>query len=160
MAENEIKDTERKGEEQNENIFNTWIESYTAISRMWEESYLKLYKPWLESTGELFEKAIHAASSNSPDNYNDFYETWTMTFKVKLVAPVALEVKMRFAIREGGRTVGSEKEKKINDQKIQDENHVITIADFKGDPLKLAAAKKRPVLVKVARPYLPRSRET
>ena len=37
---------ERKDKEQNENIFNTWIESYTAISRMWEESYLKLYKPW------------------------------------------------------------------------------------------------------------------
>jgi len=31
----------------------------------------------------------------------------TMTFKVKLVAPVALEVNMRFAVREGGRTVGS-----------------------------------------------------
>ncbi len=31
----------------------------------------------------------------------------TVTFKVKLVAPVALENKMRFAIREGGKTVGS-----------------------------------------------------
>ncbi len=31
----------------------------------------------------------------------------TITFKVKLVAPVALEDKMRFAIREGGKTVGS-----------------------------------------------------
>jgi len=31
----------------------------------------------------------------------------TVTFKVKLVAPVALEDKMRFAIREGGKTVGS-----------------------------------------------------
>lgn len=84
MAENEGKDTERKGEEQNENIFNTWIDSYTAISRMWEESYLKLYKPWLESTGELFEKAINAASSNSPDKYKEFYETWTKTFQGKV----------------------------------------------------------------------------
>ncbi len=31
----------------------------------------------------------------------------TVTFKVKLVAPVALEDRMRFAIREGGKTVGS-----------------------------------------------------
>jgi len=31
----------------------------------------------------------------------------TTTFKVKLVAPVALEDKQRFAIREGGRTVGA-----------------------------------------------------
>ncbi|MFA6458806.1 MAG: elongation factor Tu [Candidatus Paceibacterota bacterium] len=31
----------------------------------------------------------------------------TVTFKVKLVAPVALEAQMRFAIREGGKTVGS-----------------------------------------------------
>ena len=29
------------------------------------------------------------------------------TFKVKLVAPVAMEEQMRFAIREGGRTVGA-----------------------------------------------------
>ena len=31
----------------------------------------------------------------------------TVTFKVKLVAPVALEEKQRFAIREGGKTVGA-----------------------------------------------------
>ncbi|MFA6493713.1 MAG: elongation factor Tu [Candidatus Paceibacterota bacterium] len=31
----------------------------------------------------------------------------TVTFKVKLIMPVALEEKMRFALREGGRTVGS-----------------------------------------------------
>lgn len=31
----------------------------------------------------------------------------TVTFKVKLVSPVALEEKMRFAIREGGKTVGA-----------------------------------------------------
>ena len=31
----------------------------------------------------------------------------TVTFKVKLIAPVALEVQQRFAIREGGRTVGA-----------------------------------------------------
>ncbi|MEK9131440.1 MAG: elongation factor Tu [Patescibacteria group bacterium] len=31
----------------------------------------------------------------------------TVTFNVKLVAPIALEEKMRFAIREGGKTVGA-----------------------------------------------------
>ena len=31
----------------------------------------------------------------------------TVSFKVKLVAPVALEAQMRFAVREGGKTVGS-----------------------------------------------------
>ena len=31
----------------------------------------------------------------------------TINFKVKLVAPVALEEKQRFAIREGGKTVGA-----------------------------------------------------
>jgi elongation factor Tu len=31
----------------------------------------------------------------------------TVTFKVKLVAPVAMEEQMRFAIREGGKTVGA-----------------------------------------------------
>jgi elongation factor Tu len=31
----------------------------------------------------------------------------TITFKVKLISPVALEEKQRFAIREGGRTVGA-----------------------------------------------------
>jgi elongation factor Tu len=31
----------------------------------------------------------------------------TVTFKVKLVAPIALEEKQRFAVREGGKTVGA-----------------------------------------------------
>ena len=31
----------------------------------------------------------------------------TVTFKVKLIAPIALEAQKRFAIREGGRTVGA-----------------------------------------------------
>jgi elongation factor Tu len=31
----------------------------------------------------------------------------TVTIKVKLIAPIAMEEKMRFAIREGGRTVAS-----------------------------------------------------
>ena len=31
----------------------------------------------------------------------------TITFTVKLIQPVALEEKQRFAIREGGKTVGA-----------------------------------------------------
>ena len=31
----------------------------------------------------------------------------TITLKVKLIAPVAMEDQMRFAIREGGKTVGA-----------------------------------------------------
>ena len=31
----------------------------------------------------------------------------TVNLKIKLIAPVALEEKQRFAIREGGRTVGA-----------------------------------------------------
>jgi len=31
----------------------------------------------------------------------------TVKFKVKLISPVALEEKQRFAIREGGKTVGA-----------------------------------------------------
>ncbi len=38
----------------------------------------------------------------------------TITFKVKLVAPIALEEKQRFAIREGGKTVGAGVVTKIN----------------------------------------------
>ncbi len=38
----------------------------------------------------------------------------TVTFKVKLVAPVAMEEQLRFAIREGGRTVGAGVVTKIN----------------------------------------------
>ena len=32
---------------------------------------------------------------------------YAVNLKVKLISPIALEEKMRFAIREGGRTVGA-----------------------------------------------------
>ena len=38
----------------------------------------------------------------------------TITFKVKLIAPIAMEEKQRFAIREGGITVGAGVVTKIN----------------------------------------------
>lgn len=71
--------TEEKENKENGNVFETWIESYTAISKMWEDSYLKLYKPWLESTSELFEKAASAASGN-PEKYKEFYDIWIKTY--------------------------------------------------------------------------------
>jgi elongation factor Tu len=37
-----------------------------------------------------------------------------VTFNVKLVAPIALEAQRRFAIREGGKTVGAGVVTKIN----------------------------------------------
>jgi hypothetical protein len=132
-------ENERKGVEQNENIFNTWIESYTAISRMWEESYLKLYKPWLESTGELFEKAIDAASSNSPEKYREFYEEWTKTFQGKVdlrqipTAETNKEILGKFLI-------GAEKSTVIYKNWITelDENSRLTRDALKGetDPIK------------------------
>lgn len=134
MAENE-----RKGEEQNENIFNTWIESYTAISRMWEESYLKLYKPWLESTGELFEKAINAGSSNSSEKYKEFYDTWVKTSQGKVdfrqipTAETNKEILEKFL-------VGAEKSTDIYKNWITelDENSKLTREVLKGeaDPAK------------------------
>jgi len=42
-----------------------------------------------------------------PENVKMVMPGDTVTFKVKLVAPVALEDKQRFAIREGGKTVGA-----------------------------------------------------
>lgn len=38
---------------------------------------------------------------------------------------------------------------KINDQKIADENHLVTLSDFKDNTLKLTAGKKRHILVKL-----------
>jgi len=74
----------KNGNEETGSIFNTWIGSYMAISKMWEESYIRLYKPWLETTSVLFEKAIEASSSNSPEKYREFYNEWTKTFQGKL----------------------------------------------------------------------------
>ena len=68
----------------NGNVFDTWIGSYITISKMWEESYIRLYKPWLESTSVLFEKAIDASTTNTPEKYREFYNEWTKTFQGRL----------------------------------------------------------------------------
>ena len=80
---NKTEETKNANEEIG-NIYNTWIGSYVAISKMWEESYIRLYKPWLESTSVLFEKAIDASNTNSPEKYIEFYNEWIKTFQGKL----------------------------------------------------------------------------
>lgn len=80
---NKIEEVKNANDESG-NIYNTWIGSYMAISKMWEESYIRLYKPWLESTSVLFEKAIDASNTNSPEKYREFYNEWTKTFQGRL----------------------------------------------------------------------------
>ncbi len=66
-------------------------------------AFTKGYKPQFfirttDVTGEVIEIASGAEMVMPGD---------TVTIKVKLIAPIAMEEKMRFAIREGGRTVAS-----------------------------------------------------
>ncbi|HCC24192.1 MAG TPA: elongation factor Tu, partial [Holosporales bacterium] len=65
--------------------------------------FLKGYKPQFylrttDVTGEVYELAGGQEMVMPGD---------TVAVKVRLIAPVALEEKQRFAIREGGRTVGA-----------------------------------------------------
>ncbi|MBU4077825.1 MAG: hypothetical protein KKI06_14180 [Euryarchaeota archaeon] len=73
---------ERKevNEEKKEN-FKTYMDSYTAVSKLWEDSYLMLYKPWLESSGELFEKAVELSKGEALEKYKEFYEEWVKIYK-------------------------------------------------------------------------------
>jgi hypothetical protein len=76
------KTEERKDiNQENKDIFKTWADSYTAVSKMWEDSYLKLYKPWLESTGELFGKAVELPKDAAPEKYKEFYDEWVKTYQ-------------------------------------------------------------------------------
>lgn len=65
--------------EEKKDIFKTWTDSYTAVSRMWEDSYLKLYKPWFESTEALFGKAFELSKDATPEKYKEFYGEWMKT---------------------------------------------------------------------------------
>jgi hypothetical protein len=71
------KTEERKDKTEIEmDIFKTWANSYTAVSKMWEDSYLKLYTPWLASTEKQFEKVVELSKDASPEKYKEFYEEW------------------------------------------------------------------------------------
>jgi len=78
-----VKKTEEKKDvnEEKKDIFKTWADSYTAVSKMWEDSYLKLYKPWIESTGEMFVKAAQLSKEAAPQKYREFYDEWMKTYQ-------------------------------------------------------------------------------
>ncbi len=65
--------------EEKKDIFKTWADSHTAVSKMWEDSYLKLYKPWFESTEALFGKASLLSKDATPEKYKEFYGEWMKT---------------------------------------------------------------------------------
>jgi len=67
--------------EEKKDIFNTWGDSCTAVSKMWEDSYVKLYKPWIESTGEMFEKTALLSKEAAPKKYREFYDEWVKTYQ-------------------------------------------------------------------------------
>jgi hypothetical protein len=78
-----VKKTEEKKDlnEEKKDIFKTWADSYTAVSKMWEDSYLKLYKPWIESTGEMLEKTALLSKEAAPQKYREFYDEWIKTYQ-------------------------------------------------------------------------------
>ena len=76
-----VKRTEEKKDVNEEKIFKTWAESYTAVSKTWEDSYLNLYKPWIESTGEMLEKASLLSKEATPQKYREFYDEWIKTYQ-------------------------------------------------------------------------------
>jgi len=76
-----VKRTEEKKDVNEEKIYKTWTDSYTAVSKMWEDSYLKLYKPWIESTGEMLEKTASLSKEATPQKYREFYDEWINTYQ-------------------------------------------------------------------------------
>ncbi len=71
----------KEGSEEKQDIFNTWADSYTAVSKMWGDSYQKLYRPWLESTKELFDKTALLSKEATPQKYMEFYDEWIKTYQ-------------------------------------------------------------------------------
>ncbi len=78
-----VKKTEGKKDvnEEKKDIFKTWADSYTAVSKMLEDSYLKLYKPWIESTGEMFDKAALLSTDAAPEKHKEFYDEWVKIYQ-------------------------------------------------------------------------------
>ncbi len=54
-----------------------------------------------------FEAEVYVLSKDEGGRHTPFLPGYNVKINVKLIAPVALEEKQRFAIREGGRTVGA-----------------------------------------------------
>jgi len=76
-----VKKTEERKDMNEEKIFKTWADSYTAVSKMWEDSYLNLYKPWIESTGEMLDKTSLLSKELTPQKYREFYDEWIKTYQ-------------------------------------------------------------------------------
>lgn len=79
-----IKTKERKDtdKEEKKDLFKTWTDGYTNISRMCEDSYSTLYKPWIESSGGMFEKAIELSKKGGePQKYKEFYDEWMKAYQ-------------------------------------------------------------------------------
>lgn len=76
-----VKNTEEKKGVNEEKIFKTWADSYTAVSKMWDDSYLNLYKPWIESTGEMLDKTSLLSKEATPEKYREFYDEWIKTYQ-------------------------------------------------------------------------------
>jgi hypothetical protein len=76
-----VNKTEEKKDmnEENKDIFKTWKDSYTTVSKIWGDSYLKLHKPWMEFTGEMLEKTALLSKEAAPQKYREFYEDWIKT---------------------------------------------------------------------------------
>ncbi|KAB2947959.1 MAG: hypothetical protein MPEBLZ_01589 [Candidatus Methanoperedens nitroreducens] len=73
-------ESEEKREEK-QNIFNTWANSYTEISKTWVDSYEKLYRPWLEATKEMIDKTVLLSKEATPQKYMEFYDEWIKTYQ-------------------------------------------------------------------------------
>ena len=76
-----VNKTQGKKNVKEEKIFNSWADSYTAVSKMWEDSYVKLYRPWIESTEEMFEKTTILSKEAAPQKYREFYDEWIKTYQ-------------------------------------------------------------------------------
>ena len=77
----ELKEKNTEKNIEKKDIFETWADSYTAVSKMWEDSYLKLYKPWIESTGEMLGKTSLLSKEATPQKYKEFYDEWIKTYQ-------------------------------------------------------------------------------
>ncbi|MCX9084299.1 MAG: hypothetical protein OIN87_05795 [Candidatus Methanoperedens sp.] len=64
---------------ENKDVFRTYQDNFTAVSKMWDESCLKLYKPWFASTEALFGKAFELSKDAAPETYKEFYGEWLKT---------------------------------------------------------------------------------
>jgi len=64
-----------------EKIFNTWDDSYAAVSKMGKDSFLKVYKPWIECTREMLDKTSLLSKEATQQKYKEFFDLWMDTYQ-------------------------------------------------------------------------------